>query len=976
MANPIWKTAINLGTYSNNTVLNTALVATPVSPAVGVSYEIVNGTLPVGLSLSSTGQLTGIVTTQYTNNQMNFTVRATDNLGNFTNRTFIITVVITPSQPNWVTPAGSIGTFPALSETVFQFNAEAVAPAATIKYSLLSGSLPDGLQLSSSGLLSGTTSVVSKEMTYSFVVRVTDNLQNIRDRSFSISISGSAKPTFTIPAGSLLNTLDSVWVDLPVTYNNPISTNEVVIGVKQGTLPPGLEINQAGVIRGYPNPPTNEITLPQINTSATETSSDGNLITCLSTVNFTVGRRIVFSGTTFGGIQEGYTYYIKSIESSTTFTISTTENGGVFNLNTGSGFMTAVLPSVSAGQPTIKTYSFVLELQSKYGNDSVNYSITVINQNTPSSQGGPGYPPNTRIPAIFNTRPPTYNIPATDPYYGYYLPVTDNPSVPVDIGTYQSGNYFSFKIIGNDFDGNNIKYSYSNLPLGLVGDPNTGWISGTPVLTSKTINLYTFSVAVYKEGIPSIITPYFNFSMTIANDIVGDVSWVTNNDLGTIYNGVISTLYVSAVSDVELQYRLVDGALPANLELLPNGQITGYVADQPASSFLNVGDTSNYTFSIQAYSTLYPTVSSTKTFNLTVLQEFGQPTDILYMKCTPSISDRVKIDSLLQDSEIIPDELLYRPQDNYFGKASSVVYEHAYGIYASNLTQYLSSVAENHYWRNITLGEIKTAVAKDNNGNVIYEVVYSQIIDDLTTPTYNVVNASFLVAGQTYTIVYPGSTDFTTVGAANSIAGTVFVATGPGTGTGTAAMQTATTSISSQIYWTSLINLNLGPWYTSSTSIYTGYEEVQNQMFYTSLSPGYARTLYPNSLPNMRNRVSQILGQEYNSRLLPLWMTSQQADGSTTGFVPAWVICYTKPGASKQVKNNIETMWPYQLNQINFKIDRFSVNKSNTYNYDDNFSPPSWTSLPSATPVPDPLDSKDFYVLFPRQTILPDQTQY
>ena len=46
------------------------------------------------------------------------------------------------------------------------------------------------------------------------------------------------------------------------------------------------------------------------------------------------------------------------------------------------------------------------------------------------------------------------------------------------------------------------------------------------------------------------------------------------------------------------------------------------------------------------------------------------------------------------------------------------------------------------------------------------------------------------------------------------------------------------------------------------------------------------------------------------------------------------------------------------------------------YNYDKKLNPPAWTGLPSATPVPDPIDSKDFYVLFPRQTILPDESQY
>ena len=126
----------------------------------------------------------------------------------------------------------------------------------------------------------------------------------------------------------------------------------------------------------------------------------------------------------------------------------------------------------------------------------------------------------------------------------------------------------------------------------------------------------------------------------------------------------------------------------------------------------------------------------------------------------------------------------------------------------------------------------------------------------------------------------------------------------------------------------------------------------------------------------MRNRVAQELGQEFDSRLLPLWMTSQQNNGSTLGYTQAWVICYTKPGLSNTIKTNIENNWPHTLNEINFKIDRFTVNKSATYNYDNNITPPAWTGLPSATPVPNPLDSKDFYVLFPRQTILPDETQY
>ena len=49
-----------------------------------------------------------------------------------------------------------------------------------------------------------------------------------------------------------------------------------------------------------------------------------------------------------------------------------------------------------------------------------------------------------------------------------------------------------------------------------------------------------------------------------------------------------------------------------------------------------------------------------------------------------------------------------------------------------------------------------------------------------------IANAGALVIGDTYTIVTLGTTDFTLVGASVNVIGTVFVATGAGTGTGTA----------------------------------------------------------------------------------------------------------------------------------------------------------------------------------------------
>lgn len=848
------------------------------------------------------------------------------------------------AQPVWVTPAGvvnqtvySLGTFPSGILMSIPLEAQAIAPAVSITYTLISGKLPSGLTLNQDGLIYGTPSLVTEEISSVFAIRATDDFGNIRDRTFGIQITGSAIPSFITPSGNILDTPDSIWISYQLQIDNPVATNPIGIRLLEGILPPGLEINETGLIRGYADPPIVNVTLPTVTTATTVTETT-NVLTCLSTTGFAVGRAISFSGIdVFGGLEAGATYYIKTVINSTQFTIASTPNGPTLILTSGTGFMNTTVAATSVGQPTLRTYNFTLKLESPLGNDISSYSITVRNQNLATSLGGLGTPTNSRTPAIFNTRPETFKLNNSNPYYGYYvLPPADSGyntyplTTPAFIGRIESDNYFAFKIIGHDFDGNELSYVYSGLPLGMVGDTATGWIKGYPIVTTTGINQFSFSAAVYKTNNSSIQSPFITFSFNISNEVTGDIVWITPTNLGTIFNGTISTKSVLAESDVNLQYRLLAGSdpLPPNLTLLPNGEITGYVANQPTTELLGQNVETPFTFTIEAYSPIYPIVRSQRTFTLTVKQKYVQPTDILYIKAAPSILDREIIGTLLDGSlseTMMPTEYLYRPNDQYFGKATDVIYEHAYGIFASDIDEYIAAVTKNHYWRNITLGELKTAQARDENNEIVYEVVYSQVIDNLQNPQG--------------------------------------------------------ISVSEEIYWPRPINLFLGPWYTSVTNVFTSYSTILGQQYYTSLTPGFARTLYPNSLFNMRTRVGQELGQEYDSSLLPLWMTSQQENGSTLGYTQAWVICYTKPGFANIIKNNINNLWiqpnglPYKLNQVNFKIDRFTVNKSITYNYDKNVSPPAWTGLPSATPVPDPLDSKDFYVLFPRQTILPNENQ-
>ena len=846
------------------------------------------------------------------------------------------------AQPIWSTASGSIGSFPSLNTVYYQLSASPVLPATSITYSLLSGILPPELNVNTNGLISGIPNLISNTYTNQFVVRATDNLGNIADRTFSMTITGTTIPTFATPNGNILTQNDSVWIEIPIEYNNPIAANPVVIHVVQGLLPPGLEINPYGIIRGYANPPITIENLPLVITSAVATNN--NAISVLSTTGFRIGRPVVFTGTVFGNVVVNYTYYVKSILSDTLFTISSTINGPEFVLTTAAGFMVVTLPDVGVGQPSIETFSFTLRLDSPLGSDIQSYSITIVNQNTPVSQGGPGYPSSTRAPTIYNTRPATYNITDDITNYGYYvLPPNGEgntylPSEYANIGIILSDNNFDFHILGHDFDNDQLTYVFADLPLGLYGDSITGWISGNPIISPNTISKFNFSVSVRKTNNPNISTPFFNFTFTIENNITGTIDWLTPDNLGIISNGTLSNAKVEAIGDVSLQYRIVDGSLPPNLTLLDNGEISGKVSYQPTDVYEQKDATITYTFTVQAYSPMFPVVQSNKVFTWDVYILFGQPTDTLYMKCTPSTADRNLINSLLTDDSLIPNDFLYRPLDPYYGKATSVVYEHAYGIYASNLDEYIASVTKNHYWRQITLGEIKIANAIDEvTGDILYQVVYSEVVDNLVSPEG--------------------------------------------------------VSVGEEITWPRPIPLFLGPWYTSETNIYDSYEIAPNgQEFYTSLTPGFVEKLYPNSLPNMRNRVGQTLGVVLNYNLLPTWMTTQQVNGSTLGFTPAWVIAYVRPGVTTlngapasyaeyiqyQIQNNWKSAYGTvnTLNQVNFKIDRFTVDKSMTYDYDNGLVPPAWTALPSASPTPDPLDSQDFYVLFPRQNILPDKTQY
>jgi hypothetical protein len=183
-ANPIWTTpAGSLGTFGEQVSISVSAVASDDSI---LTYSLASGSsLPSGVTLNSaTGLISGTLPDIASNTTYTFTINATDGLNPTISRTFSF---VSNAAPTWVTTSGSLGTFTA--ETNLNIQLSATDPSETRVYALSSGSLPSGVTLSSSGLISGITASVASNTTYNFAVSVSDGINPVILRSFSFILA-------------------------------------------------------------------------------------------------------------------------------------------------------------------------------------------------------------------------------------------------------------------------------------------------------------------------------------------------------------------------------------------------------------------------------------------------------------------------------------------------------------------------------------------------------------------------------------------------------------------------------------------------------------------------------------------------------------------------------------------------------------------------------------------------------------------
>jgi len=702
-------------------------------------------------------------------------------------------------------------------------------------------------------------------------------------------------PTWVTLPGTLGTIPEGVFYSIPLVAT---SDSTVYFRLIAGQLPPGIQINETGVLSGNPefrtviigtttiqgvpsdvlNTTTSQFTvraytqrvvsgIPVIDTLADRTFSI--TVSGISTVTWSTPAGLIatyFDGTQLTDLAVTYTDpdpnslgVVTLIAGAlpTGLTVSTT---GVI-----SGY---IAPNPSADSSSTN-YSFTLRVSNEVSSDTRTFSIDVYARSTMTADNTEITADNTFITAdIAPVQPPIITTPTGS------------------IGSTRSDNFYAFQFTGLDFAGNQFEFvATTALPPGLTLDPNSGWMYGYIPFEGVLSNDYSFSIKVREISNPANQSDLYNYSLTVNGPVNSDIIWLTPSDsveraktpssLGAIDNGATSTFYVQAVNSagLDIQYQLLSGSdsqLPQGLEILTSGHIAGrvsfntfavdgayyngvYVAPTTFDVGLNTVDQPTTfdmvsTFTVNAFS-VNGLINVNKTFSITVVRRYDTPYDNLYIQAMPPQNDRDLLSSLLQNPTIFPPNLIYRNDDSNFGVARRVIYNHAYGLTPATYESYVESLNLNHYWKNLVLGEIKTARALDDDGNVIYEVVYSEVIDNLVND-----------AGQ---------------------------------------------SVAKEVVLPFPINAD------DSTQI---------------------DSVYPNSLEDMRDQVIDVVGQISN--VLPRWMLSTQADGRTLGFTPAWVIAYTNPGQSGQIAYNIQTQFGTQLNLIDFKVDRYELDNLLTKNWD------------------------------------------
>jgi len=206
-------------------------------------WELRTGTLPDGLLLSDAGVISGV---PVTTGERSFEVRATDQSGQ--SITAMLSIDVDPPPELTILsptalPVAAVG-------VPYRFELKATSGTAPYfwvkKKKLKFGTIPDGITLSSDGLLSGTPTTQGFS---NFTVIVNDSGERQARKPLTIDV-GPPPPPLAIRTESLPQALQGLPYSATLEASGGVGPYTWTI--EAGTLPDGLTMTAAGAISGRP----------------------------------------------------------------------------------------------------------------------------------------------------------------------------------------------------------------------------------------------------------------------------------------------------------------------------------------------------------------------------------------------------------------------------------------------------------------------------------------------------------------------------------------------------------------------------------------------------------------------------------------------------------------------------------------------------------------------------------------------------
>ena len=462
------------------------------------SFSLVSGALPTGLSLSSTGAITGTPTASGT---FTFTAQAQDSTGTKTTGVFSITIAAAPATltlTSSMLPSGTVGV---------PYSATIGVSGGTAPYRCVftAGTLPAGLSLTGC-TVSGTPTAAG---TANLTVQATD--------SSNPAATGSGPESITIVAAPLaIASPPSGTVGVVYTGTIPVSGGQAPYSCKitSGTLPSGLSLTGC-VITGTPTAAgTTLLTVQATDSNSPATVTSGPITIVINPAPLAIATGSLPAGTV--GVAYSSTIGVSGGTSPYTCTIlsGTLQAGLTLGPN-----------CLVSGTPTIA------------GTVSLNVKATDSGNPTLTATGVVGLTINPAPTVISIGNPPAATV--GTPYMG---------PIPIGGGT---GPY-TCSLLGG------------TLPTGL--SLNNCVITGTPV-GGGTV---TVTVGVIDSGKPPVNT---SGPVTITVNPATPILTLGNPPVATVgtpYTGVIPV----AGGTAPFTCTLVSGTLPAGLTL-SNCTLTG-----------------------------------------------------------------------------------------------------------------------------------------------------------------------------------------------------------------------------------------------------------------------------------------------------------------------------------------------------------------------------------------------------------------